>query len=860
MAQNLKDTNFSQIFSSRKVYLHTEKATLMVAFLIVMVVTILSWYVVKRIELQTREQISVTLKESLFTVQEAFEIWAYERITDALVWGLNKTLQFTVADLFEISHDDKTLLAAPESQEIDDYLDRSINDYRYIGYTIVSSDNIVLASNFKRNVGKSPAFLKELGFLTQVLAGKSFLSMPMQREDFTSPDSVGFTTENMLIFSAVPIQNSRDKIIAALIFHIDPSRDFSRITLSQRLGITGEILAIDRKGDLLTESRLKQQFIEEPFTNHFLDYILLNISKSSIIEKTDTDLDGHIDYRGVSVVSSWAWNDSLGFGLIAKIDRDEAYKSFRLTRKFTLVMIGTTIILFFGLLIFHIRSSRNRIALLENIRDKETRMASVVDNIFDGVITASSQGIVDSFSSSAEEIFGFKANEIIGKNLTLLIPDLDKSKTKILIDDYIETGKRKVARCSSEHTGQKRDGSNFPLNLSISIMVLDSDPHFICIVSDITEQKMAEQSLRESEQRLTMALGAIRGGIWDWNLATNEFIYSPQWLESFGYTHSDLSPDFDSWAKLMYPDDLAHAMDVLNTHIEGKSSLFRFDYRSLDKSGKWQWHDVQGMVVVRDMDGKPLRLVGIDMDISDRKLIEVELNDSREKLRHFATYLQSSQEMERERLCREIHDELGQSLTVLKLNLSWMLKKIPVELVEISNTAMSMIKLTDDTIDAVRRIATGLRPRVLDDLGLKAAIQWHSNEIKSQTGIKCIFNCDLNHSNLDRELSITIFRIYQEAMTNVIRHAKASSVVITLKEIGEEISLVIRDNGIGINEDQIIRSSSFGILGIKERVVLWGGKLEIQGIPGKGTSVFVLIPIQKKKSEISGIEKELNEL
>jgi PAS domain S-box-containing protein len=233
-------------------------------------------------------------------------------------------------------------------------------------------------------------------------------------------------------------------------------------------------------------------------------------------------------------------------------------------------------------------------------------------------------------------------------------------------------------------------------------------------------------------------------------------------------------------------------------------------------------------------------------DITERKRAEQELMRSQEQLRNLADHLQSVREEERTNIAREIHDELGQSLTGLKMDLSWLAKKIPKDQVHILEKIGAMSKLSSSTLKTVQRMSAELRPGLLDDLGLVAAIEWQAEEFQGRTDIQCTLTVDPDDIALDDKRSTALFRIFQETLTNVARHAKATRVNVGLKEKGGTVELRVRDNGTGITEEQISDPRSFGILGIRERVHPWGGEVKVSGRKGKGTTVTVIIPLDKE--------------
>jgi PAS domain S-box-containing protein len=264
-----------------------------------------------------------------------------------------------------------------------------------------------------------------------------------------------------------------------------------------------------------------------------------------------------------------------------------------------------------------------------------------------------------------------------------------------------------------------------------------------------------------------------------------------------------------------------------------------------ERSGRWissAIYPTKGMT----RDGKRIYFHMVT-DITDRKEAEERLRTSREQLRSLSAYLESVREEERKNMAREIHDELGQTLTALKIDLSWLTKRSSNEQELVLEKTKSMSKLVDTAIQTVQRISAELRPGILDDLGLAAALEWQVGEFEKLTEIKCEFPSKPRDIVLDQDRSTAIFRIFRETLTNVVRHANATKVKVGLKEESGKIVLRVRDNGKGIGEKQISDPKAFGIIGMRERVRPWRGEVKISGSPGKGTTVVVSIPLVNKE-------------
>jgi signal transduction histidine kinase len=230
-------------------------------------------------------------------------------------------------------------------------------------------------------------------------------------------------------------------------------------------------------------------------------------------------------------------------------------------------------------------------------------------------------------------------------------------------------------------------------------------------------------------------------------------------------------------------------------------------------------------------------------DITARKQAEQALMASRTQLRNLSAHLQAVREEERTTIAREIHDELGQALTALKLDLAWLKKHGTTDVTALLNKIAVMEELINSTLQSVKRISTELRPGLLDDLGLSAAIEWQAQEFQRRTGIHCDVFIMPEEIMVNDGLSTAVFRIFQETLTNVVRHAKATALHVLLRQEAAELLLEVRDNGAGITTAQIDSPSSFGLIGIRERVQFLGGEVVFQGIADQGTTVTVTVPL-----------------
>jgi signal transduction histidine kinase len=238
--------------------------------------------------------------------------------------------------------------------------------------------------------------------------------------------------------------------------------------------------------------------------------------------------------------------------------------------------------------------------------------------------------------------------------------------------------------------------------------------------------------------------------------------------------------------------------------------------------------------------------VRLENEIAERARVEEDLRQSRQELRDLAAHLQSVREEERTEVAREIHDELGQALTALKMDAHWAGQRLDGAPDPVRARLAEMSRLIDATVHAVRRLSSRLRPKLLDDLGLSAAIEWQAHEFERHAGIACRITSEPDDLVLDQTRSTALFRIFQETLTNVARHAGASRVDVALRHFGDAVEMTVADDGGGIELARVSDRRSLGLVGMRERVRALGGRLDISGAAGRGTTVRVSLPVDRE--------------
>lgn len=313
--------------------------------------------------------------------------------------------------------------------------------------------------------------------------------------------------------------------------------------------------------------------------------------------------------------------------------------------------------------------------------------------------------------------------------------------------------------------------------------------------------------------------------------------------ELIGYTKEELLAMmvFD----ISHPDHVEQGKQIVRELVHRDGGPISAERRYRRKDGSFFWGRLTASLVSFDQAGLESCLVGIIEDISERKAAQDELSRSRERLELLSNYLQNAREEERKAVAREIHDDLGQALTAMKMDLSWMGGRLPDGRDDLVGKHGSMLELLDQTIVTVKRICMDLRPGILDDLGLSAAAEWLAGDFSQRTGISCRLAVDPPEIVLDPDLSTAVFRVFQEALTNVMRHAGAAAVEAELSRSEGRLDLTVRDNGKGMEQHEAESPHAFGIIGMRERVRLAGGSLSIRSEPDRGTVVHAFFPLSE---------------
>ena len=356
----------------------------------------------------------------------------------------------------------------------------------------------------------------------------------------------------------------------------------------------------------------------------------------------------------------------------------------------------------------------------------------------------------------------------------------------------------------------------------------------------------AEESLRESKEQLGLFVEHAPAALAMFDGEMRYLFASQRWIADFklggrdlrGVSHYDIFPEMpESWKE-------AHRRGLAGEVLSSDADRFA----RIDGSEQWIRWEIRPW---RNAEGKVGGIVIFSEEITERKKAEAALlrNErlafQRQQLQALAGRLQQAREEERKNVARDLHDQIGQILTAVKMDAVWVMRHLPESEGDVRERLNGSIELVDEGVRSVRKICSGLRPGILDDLGLAAAIEWQANEFASRTGIPCQVSVPPGELRLDGDRATAVFRIFQECLTNVSRHAEAQSVLGSLSQQNEILLLVVEDDGKGFCESEV--AGSLGILGMKERAQVFGGIVQVSSFPGKGTKITVQIPMHAAK-------------
>lgn len=458
-------------------------------------------------------------------------------------------------------------------------------------------------------------------------------------------------------------------------------------------------------------------------------------------------------------------------------------------------------------------------------------------------------------NDAAIKTYGYSREEFLAMTIKDIRPEEEEIK---LEDNLIKT--RNGLRNTGIWKHKRKDGSIIIAKVSGDNVIINKKECRLISAHNVTTLFKAKDKMRESYKLVVADKELMRNaeelanfGSWELDFVSQALKCSDGMLKLYGYTDKNEPISFESVLEHIHPEDLNFVKRVYNEAIYNFTSP-KLEFRIIGKNGivKYIRSD---LTIERNSQNDPIRLRGFNLDITETKLSIEKVRQSHKELQALAIHLENIREEERIDIARDIHDELGQQLTGIKYHISWIKSRLAPEASTVQETINEAMELVDDTIKSVRRIASKLRPIVLEENGLLAAIHWQTKDFEKRTGIQCTFteNFKPDDIDFDKHIAISLYRIYQEALTNITRYSGATCVDASLLLNQDYLLLQVVDNGKGFDPEEIKSKKTLGLIGMKERVLSMNAELFIQSNIGQGVSISIKIPRDQLYNQLTKI-------
>ena len=748
--------------------------------------------------------------------------WRTERLADAEVHFHNATFAELVARSLEGSGDERA------QEQLRGWLEHVRRAYHYDHIYLTNTEGRLRMAVMDKSSGK--------GMIAHI--GAAVATDRVSFLDFHKDTADG--ADHLSVVVPVREASGSGKPLGMLYLGIDPRNYlYPFIESWPTPSRTAETLLVRRDGDhvlFLNELRFQKNTalsLRIPLDNSDVAAVKAVLGQEGTVEGRD--------YRGVAVIASLHRIPDSPWFLVARMDTEEALEPahqalWLVSGLVALLLVAAAVAVAFTLRRQRSRFHEARNSAAEALAASMARHRSVTQSASTAIITADADGLITGWNPAAERIFGYAETEVIGLALETLMPERYRQQHNSGMVRVADGGANSMLFRTVELDGLTRSGDEFPMELTLSRWETTSGAFVTGIVRDISRRRQGEQALRESEEifRHFMEFSPMYVFFNDVNLRTLR-----------------LSRNFEKLLGKPMEEMIGRSMDEL-FHYEFAKNIVENDTRvmregrsiTVTEEFRGRYYLTTRFPII--IDGKPRYLAGYTTDITERKHAQESSRQAHEQLRQLTVQMNTRHEAEYSLLSRELHDEFGQLLTSLKMDLSWLSIRLGEDKQELRQKVALSMALVDASVESVHRIAARLRPRILDDLGLVSAIDWLVQDCREHTGINAEFVANAEVSSLDLERSTAVFRIVQESLSNIVRHSEAKCVVISLDCEDGWLRLEIRDDGKGLLEEKLTNHESIGLLGMRERALAAGGELELSSVVGKGTMVVLRLPLARE--------------
>jgi PAS domain S-box-containing protein len=469
------------------------------------------------------------------------------------------------------------------------------------------------------------------------------------------------------------------------------------------------------------------------------------------------------------------------------------------------------------------------------IEEATALLAAIVASSDDAIVSKTLDGVITTWNKSAERVFGYTANEAIGQHIKLIIPP-DRHAEE---DDILARLRRGERIDHFQTVRRRKDGTLIDVSVTIS-PVCDSSGRVIGaskVARDITAQKQAERALRESEQRYKVVTDASPVMVWMSGTDKLCYYFNKSWLDFTGHTMEQEVGD--GWAQGVHSDDVERCVQLYESCFDARRP-FEMEYRLRHHSGQYRWILDCGTPRYAP-DGTFEGYIGGCLDIHDRKEAAEKIRLADETMR-----VMKVQDEERRRIARDLHDSAGQTLTVLGLSLAQLVQSAEQVAPELAKEGRQIEEVVQQLHREIRTTSYLLHPPLLDEAGLMSALDWYVQGVAQRSGMAIELVFSDGFGRLPAEMELAIFRVVQECLTNIHRHANSKTAFIRIARENHSVCIEVRDKGKGISPERLTeiqsRGSGVGIAGIRERLRQLSGEMKIES-SGSGTTVFATIPL-----------------
>ena len=609
-------------------------------FLTLLGLTAIVLWGLNAVKIELEKSISSELHTILQSSRDNLTLWNQEKKSQAQNWANNSNVKTTILSLARLAETNKTatkvLLESPELAELRRILGPVCNSHNYVGFVVFDSTGFQIGALLDKPVGRRE-LIGHSDFVRRSLEGETVVSLPFIAET-PLPTIHGQWKENWpTMFVSAPVRDAIGEVVAVLSFRLRPEIEISRITEVGRAGHSGETYAFDMTGLMLSNSRFHDQLrsmkilSDDPDQMSMLNVRLIERGKfynkknprlthavrSALQGESGMNIKGYPDYRGVMVIGAWTWLEDYRFGLATEIDLDEAFAPFFIMER---VFVSFFVLLLVAIGTFWFLSARERKVEKEAkkvsglLEDSEKKAELILSNTFDGIITIHTNGIIQSFNLAAEKIFGYTAEEVVGQNVALLMPEPFSTRHDSYLKRYLATGEKRVLGTLREVSGKRKDGSIFDLEVAISEIFLQDERVFIGLIRDVSERKRVE----DLSNRMGRILDDSFNEIYIFDVQTFKYVQVNRGAcENLGYgqeemlelTLFDIFPEFgpERFEKLIKPLRRGSAPRI----------VFEAEQKRKDGSG----YPVEVRLQLTSIDASSFFLATVQ-DITERKKAE----------------------------------------------------------------------------------------------------------------------------------------------------------------------------------------------------------------------------------------------